>query len=267
MRGVWLFLALTGCALAGAPKPRRSSPADRADAVQIPIRTVVVHAIEDRAGALEAAEREQLSAFFRAQLDQRAWFRVVQDDAAKEQLKAEKRAALRPGRDEASRIALGQTLSASHLVRTELLRLGERCTLTTALYDIETEARVDTGSEDISCTVDAARDAVGRLSGALGAPVVFVPDGRWRMTAKTLLGTDSYELSLVSTGVDVLGTGADGARWEGVLTGKVLEAVWMRGGFAGRVVVRFARDGKMCAGTYGLGEEDAAFEIVGVKLD
>lgn len=266
MRGVWLLLvAGAGCAVAGAPRPATMTSEDRAKAV--PVRSVVVYDIEDPSGALPEDDLQQLSAFFRARLAERSWFRVVQDDRAADQLAAEKRAALGPGRDESTQVELGRAVSASHAVRTELLRLGDRCTVTAALYAIETETRVDTRSENVPCLTSASRDALERLSVRLGAPDMFEPDGRWRITASTVLGSDTYDLVLVSSGANVVGTAPNGGRWEGVIVGRILKAVWRKGGFAGRLEVRFAKDGLHMAGTYGLGEEDATFDIAGRRLE
>ena len=56
----------------------------------------------------------------------------------------------------AAQVELGRAVSASHILRPQVLALGTQCTLTVALFDLETEARIESRSEDVDCGANGA---------------------------------------------------------------------------------------------------------------
>lgn len=227
---------------------------------------VVVYDLEDPEEALLPAQREQLGSYFRGRLAERPWFTVVLDNRVSDRLREEKAAASGPARDDSQPLELGRTRNPTHAVHTELLRFDDGCAISTALFDLETEARLDSHTERVPCEADAQRDALDRIAMQLGRPKLFAVGGKWSVTANTVLGQDHYEITLVSTGGSVHGTGNHGERWEGHLQGQVLKAVWTKGGFAGRLRLTFSSDGKHCVGSYGFGEDDDAFALQGFVM-
>ena len=242
-----VFLLVSGCAVVGAPSPVRVEPTTAEQ-----VKRVVVYEVEDSASVLTPEERKQLSAVLRARLDQRSGFQIVLDQDARAQLAAEKRAALAQTRDERTSVELGRVASATHAVRTALLRLGDGCTLTAALYDLSTEARIASHTENVACDLAAQRAGVERLAATLGVGVT--PDGRWFVASQSVTGTDRYSLMLVLDGLALVGTNPKGDRWEGRLDGRTFVATWRRNGFAGRLRGTFSEDGKRLVGKYGLGD-------------
>lgn len=259
------FAVVSGCALAGTPKVPSLPEAESSE--RVPARTIVVPPLEDGASLLTPVERRQLTALLRARLDEQPWFQVVQDADAAEQLAQEKRAAFGEGRAEETQIELGRAVSASNVVRAELIAVGERCTLTLALYDLETEVRVDTESEEVDCQVAGQGPALRRMAAQLAAPELLSIEGRWRVTATTVLGPERYELNFVTQGRKVLATSPDGRRWEGVVTDRVLQAVWQNGVYTGRLRLLIAQDGRRGAGAYGLGESESGFNLEVERID
>lgn len=265
-RGLLVLTALvSGCAITGTPKVPTLAAAESSEGILT--RTIVVPPLEDAASLLTPVERRQMTALIRTRLDEQPWFQVVQDADAAARLSEEKRAAFGAGRAEETQIELGRAVSASHVVRAELISVGDRCTLTMALYDLETEARVDTESEEFDCQGSTQAQAVKRMAAQLAAPEFLSLDGRWRVTATTLFGPERYELSFVTQGRKVMATSPDGRRWEGILTDHVLEAVWQGGGYTGRLRVLISRDGQRGAGAYGLGESASGSNIEIERID
>lgn len=251
---------LAGCAvLPPAPVEAPAAP----PAVAEPL-ALVIYDLEDPGEVLTSTERRQLSAFFRARVAERPGFRVVAEAEARARLTAEKRAALSAGRDADTQVALGRAVSASTALRVEVLRLGERCTTTSARYDLETETRIETASVDGDCGAGAQRDALARLAEGLGGAGPVAVEGRWRVRAQTLLGVETYGIVLVAEGAAVEGASPE-ARWQGRLNGRVLTGTWQRNGFAGRMKLTFTADGSAFVGVFGLGELEPGTPMEGER--
>lgn len=257
--------ALAGCASLRPPPPVEVDPG----ATEPRAKTVlVVYGLADEGAGLDEDARRRLSTFFRGKVAELERFQLVPDATIRAQLAKDKRAAFAASRDEASQLELGRAVSASHILRPSVVRIGDRCTVTAALYDLETEARAQTVSEDVACDPSAQRDALGTLAGRLAAaPGQVALEGAWRVSAKTMLGTDAYTIELVTRGPAVEGTTGAGDSWQGRLDGRVLTATWNRNGSSGRMRVTFSKDGRRFTGAYGLGQSDPSWPMEGRRVE
>lgn len=225
---------------------------------------VLIYDIDDQGAVLPENDRAQLSAFFRGRIDELPRFQAVPEGKIRAQIADDKRATYAANRDDASQIALGKAVSATHILRPTLLKLGDEWTTTVALYDLETESRVNTRSANGACGVLAQRDALQTLAKALSqAPGSVDVEGSWSVLSKTMLGSETYRIEVMLDGVAVVGTTADGDRWQGRLDGRTFTGTWNRNGFAGRMRVTWAKDGKRFSGVYGLGQGEMDWAMQG----
>lgn len=246
------LLLLAGCASLRAPAPVQVEPGEQAPEAPT---IVLVYDLDDQGSVLPETDRAQLSTFFRGKIDELERFQAVPEEKVRAQITDDKRATYAANRDEASQIALGKAVSATHILRPTLLRFGEQCTTTVGLYDLETESRVNTRSVNGACGALAQRDALEKLAKELSrAPGWVDVEGPWSVIAKTLLGADAYRIELVLDGAALLGTTAAGDRWQGRLDGRTFVGTWNRNGSTGRMRVTWSKDGQRFSGVYGLGQ-------------
>lgn len=241
-----------GCA---ALRPPPSVQVEPARAAATAATVVVVYDLEDDGSGLDADDRGRLSAFFRGKVAELPRFQLVPEARLRARLADDKRATYAASRDEKRQIELGRAVSASHILRPTVVGIGAKCTTSVALYDLETEARVQTVSEDTACEAAALRDGLARLAGQLAAgPGGVAVEGAWRVSAKTMLGTDAYTIELSVRGAAVEGNAGAGSGWSGRLDGRTLTATWSRNGTSGRMKITFSKDGQRFTGAYGLGQ-------------
>lgn len=258
-----ILCLLTGCASLRAPAPVAVAPSEM---VPKAATVVLVYDVDDQGSVLPDSDRAQLSTFFRGKVDELSSFQAVPEAKVRAQITDDKRATYAANRDEASQIALGKAVSATHIVRPTLLKLGDECTTTVALYDLETESRVNTRSVNGACGVLAQRDALESLAKALSqAPGAVDVEGSWQVTAKTLLGSDNYRIEVTVDGAALVGMTASGDRWQGRLDGRTFTGTWNRNGTTGRMRITWSKDGKRFSGAYGLGQGSIDWPMQGQR--
>lgn len=261
-----VLAASLGCAALRPPPPVEVAPEQRRGDASPTV--VVVYDLEGADAGLAPDTLGRLSEYFRGKIGELPRFRLVPEAEVRARLTDDKRAAYTASRDEASQIELGRAVSASHILRPAVLRIQDQCTTTVALFDLETEARAQTVSEDSPCAAAALRDALARLAQQLAAaPGQVALEGAWKVSAKTMLGTDTYTIELVTQGSAVEGNTSAGDSWSGRLDGRVLTATWIRNGTSGRMRVAFSKDGRRFTGAYGLGQGAIEWPMSGQRAD
>lgn len=243
------------------------TPPDAVDTrVQPPTETlrVVVFDVEDAASTLSAEQAGQVSDLFRTQIGALDRFQVVPGQQVRERLQQSKREGYAPDRDETTQIEIGKAVSAAFILRPQIVRVGQRCTVSAGLYDLTTESEVQRRSVESSCGLDAQRKAWSHLARIYGRPA-GVPDaeGRWTMVSETVVGDSQYRLDITQRGRVLIGTG-DGVRWEGRMDGRVLKGTWKNGLTSGQLEVTFSENGR-CDGKYGLGQADMTYAVTGKR--
>ncbi len=249
-----------GCA-ALTPPP----PAPTADTTLTKALSVVVYDIEDAADVLDAPELSPLSQLFRARIGEQDRFIVIPSKKVRGALQGEKREGYAVDYDEATQIEIGKAVSASYIMRPQLITIGTRCTVSAVLYDLKTESEAESRSIEIGCGLDAQQTGWTRLAIAYGLPAGTVDaGGQWDVVSETITGSSGYKLTITQRGSTLAGTGRD-VRWEGQLTGKVFKGNWKAGISSGRLEVTFSGSGTF-TGRYGLGQAEMSYGLKGTRI-
>jgi hypothetical protein len=129
---------------------------------------VAVFNVQDASKKLEADLLDQLTEYLATQLAATSRYRIVPRDRIREQLVGERRKSYRVCYDQACQIELGKAVAAQKSLSTRLLRVGERCAVTAALFDLKTETTEAAASVDTTCSTEALlgamRDVVKQLA-------------------------------------------------------------------------------------------------------
>lgn len=131
---------------------------------------VAVLALEDASKTLDASAAAQLSTYLETRLTAVGLYRVVPAARVREGLARKRRESYRRCYDVRCQIELGRALAARKVLVTRLLGLGAgRCTLTSRLYDLKSEAADGAATVDAACSAAALKPAVDQLVRRLGA--------------------------------------------------------------------------------------------------
>lgn len=130
---------------------------------------VAVLTLEDAAKVLDASALAQLSTYLETRLTAVGLYRVLPAAQVREGLARKRRESYRRCYDVRCQIELGRALAARKVLVTKLLRLGGRCTLTSRLYDLKSEAAERAATVDATCSAVALKAALDQLVQRLGA--------------------------------------------------------------------------------------------------
>jgi hypothetical protein len=130
---------------------------------------VAVFSIQDASKRLGAEVLDQLSEYLSTQIAATGRYRIVPRDRLRERLVDERRKSYRACYDEACQIELGKVLAAQKSLSSKLLRVGDRCALTSTIYDLRTETTEAAASVDTTCSVEALLGAARAVAQQLGA--------------------------------------------------------------------------------------------------
>lgn len=144
--------------------------AQRPPPLQAKAPLVAVLRLEDAAKVLDAAALAQLSTYLETRLTAVGLYRVLPAAQVREGLARKRRESYRRCYDVRCQIELGRALAARKVLVTRLLRLGGRCTLTSRLYDLKSEAAERAATVDAMCSAAALKPALDQLVQRLGAP-------------------------------------------------------------------------------------------------
>jgi TPR repeat protein len=113
---------------------------------------VAVFDIQTKRVHLSGAATSALTAYLASRLTSTGAYQVVPRDQLKTALRKQKTRSYKRCYKQSCRIAIGQELSAHKSLATEIMRIGKRCVVTLALYDLK------------KATTDRGADASGRCS-------------------------------------------------------------------------------------------------------
>jgi hypothetical protein len=131
---------------------------------------VAVFGIQDASKRLGSDVLDQLSEYLSTQVAATGRYRIVPRDRLRERLVDERRKSYRACFDEACQIELGKALAAQKSLSSKLLRVGERCALTSVIYDLRTETTEAAASVDTACSVEALLGAARQVAQQLARP-------------------------------------------------------------------------------------------------
>lgn len=149
------LLAWSVCALLGIAETTRPE-------------VLAVFPIHDKSRAQKPAEIDQLSDLLANEVVRRSRFKVIPRGEIEALLRAEKNKSFENCYDESCQIQLGRELAANKVLKTQLLKLGGQCVLTSTLYDLATSAADWAHTEKSGCTSAELLVAVENLAAALG---------------------------------------------------------------------------------------------------
>jgi len=141
-----------------------------------PSAIVAVFDVEDGTGSLSAADAQQLGDYLSVRVASVPRTRVVPRDQLRGAISDAKAESYKACFDQSCQIELGKALSAEKSVATKLLRVGSRCAMTLAMFDLKTETAERAASTQTECAADALFGAVDDLVRQLGgAPASAAP--------------------------------------------------------------------------------------------
>jgi hypothetical protein len=125
---------------------------------------LAVFDIQDASNRMTASSLDQLTEYLAAKLTQSAGYRVIPRKQIQDRIAAEKKASHRRCYDEACQIELGKSLAAQKSLATKILRIGNKCALTSILYDLKTETTEKAASVDTGCSDEALMDGLKQIA-------------------------------------------------------------------------------------------------------
>ena len=226
--GRWLLLTtLWSCTSA------RAAPA---------ARVVVVFDIDNQGAALSPHELAGMTDYLGTRLGEGGTLRIVPRSEIRERLRDGKQESYKRCYDQRCQIEIGKELAAQQMVSARITRIGSRCVITAALYDLRLAASVQAASAEADCSADALLKALSQVAKGLvrppqGGPVAAPP--RVERIIERHVIERTYERKSVLTAVVLSGLPGGGmyyvGRWGwgltytiGIVTGMGL----MAGGFA-----------------------------------
>jgi hypothetical protein len=166
---IWLtaaLLALCGSSRAADPG---GAAADRARGGSV----VVVFDIQDQGARLAKDLLERMSDYLATRLAELAGYQVVPRNDIKTRLQSEKSGTYKACYDQSCQIELGREMAAEKTISGKVVKLGSRCAVTIALYDLrKATTELAATSERGGCTEDAIVDMLDEVTRklALGSP-------------------------------------------------------------------------------------------------
>lgn len=162
-----LLAACLGCAFAGATV----LAASEVGAQPSPAPIIAVFDIENQGAPLDADTVGRLSNLM-FDLLAGAGFKLTPQDQVRQRVIELKRESYRDCYDQSCQIELGKTVAAQKSLSTRLLRIGDSCRLSAALYDLRTETTDRGATAEGPCTetgmAQAVHQVVGRLAASTG---------------------------------------------------------------------------------------------------
>ncbi len=132
-------------------------------------QVLAVFPIHDKSKASKPSEIDPLSDLLASEVVRRTAFKVIPRGEIEALLRTEKNKSFESCYDEGCQIELGRELAASKVLKTQLLKIGDRCVFTSTLYDLATAAADWAHTEKSGCNSAELLAAVENIAAALGA--------------------------------------------------------------------------------------------------
>ena len=135
---------------------------------------VAVFTLQSKGVALDASTRDRLSEYLTTRLAASGRYQVIPRADLKTRLSAQKKASYRSCYDSACQIEIGKELAAEKSLTASVIRMGTRCIMTIALYDLRRAATDGAATTRSDCQEEALSGAIDRvvaqLAGAKAPP-------------------------------------------------------------------------------------------------
>jgi hypothetical protein len=138
---------------------------------------MAVFLIENRGTPLSDSDMVVLTDYLGTRLGEGGLYLIVPREEIGKRLSEQKRASHKACYDQTCQIEIGRELAAQYTVSAGISRVGTRCIITAAIYDLKKAATFKTASGKASCQQDALVSAVDQVAAKLrgGAEAVTEP--------------------------------------------------------------------------------------------
>ena len=137
--------------------------------------TVAVFDIRDSSTHFPPTTIDQISRYLAVRLAETGRFRVVPRDQLRERLYENKKAGYEVCYDQSCQIELGKAVAAQGSLATDLLKIGDRCAISSSLYDLRTETTRAAASVQTNCTANELMTGIDGLVAKLSAAAMMEP--------------------------------------------------------------------------------------------
>ncbi len=152
----------------GAPSEVPAAPAAKPRSPSVGSVVIAVFDLEDASSTFDARSLSQLTEYLASRLGE-IGFRIVPRRQLKEQLTERKSDSLQACYDESCQIELGKAVAAQKVVSSKLLKVGDRCVITSTLYDLRTETTERSATVRTSCALSALLDSMDQVVAKLSS--------------------------------------------------------------------------------------------------
>jgi hypothetical protein len=157
-----LFAVLSLLVTVGAARAQEAKPS-----------VVAVFLIENRGSPLTDQELVSLTDYLGTKLGETGKYRIIPRDEIRARLTAEKKKSFKECVDQSCQIEIGRELAAQLTVNSSISRVGSKCIITAAMFDLQKAATSRTASAKGKCLADDLVVAVEQIAAKLlGQPTV-----------------------------------------------------------------------------------------------
>jgi len=169
LRGVSVSLLAVVCLCAGPAWGQQKGPAP----------VTAVFRIENRGSELKGDEVDALTDYLATKLGEQGRFQIIPREEIRRRLVKQKRESYKTCYDKSCQVEVGRELAAQFSVSASISKVGSKCLITAAMYDLKKAATWRTATAKAACNADALLVAVeeiaAKLSGTAAAPEPIAP--------------------------------------------------------------------------------------------
>jgi len=169
-RGVIVPLVVVLCLCAGLARGQATAPAP----------VTAVFRIENRGSELKGDEVDALTDYLATKLGEQGRFQIIPREEIHRRLVEQKRESFKSCYDKQCQVEVGRELAAQFSVSASISKVGSKCLITAAMYDLKKAATWRTGTAKAACNADALLVAVeeiaAKLSGVAGTATAPEPE-------------------------------------------------------------------------------------------
>jgi hypothetical protein len=143
------------------PEPPKSIKPRVSAAVAV---IIAVFEIQDASKSFSQDTMAQLTEYLANRLTEAGGFRVIPQDQIRSRLDEEKRESYKACYDQGCQIELGRSLAAQKSLATKIIRVGNRCAVTSALFDLRSETTETAATVKTQCAESDLMEAIDQIT-------------------------------------------------------------------------------------------------------
>lgn len=134
-----------------------------ADKTKTPRAITAVFDVQDPSGTFDKKILSQLTDYLTIGLAEKGAYRVIPKQQLQQELLTRKKTSYGACFDEGCQIELGKAVAAEKLMAPKLLKFGNKCALSAAIFDLRSETTDRSASARTDCAIEALIDAADEL--------------------------------------------------------------------------------------------------------